>query len=115
MDNIEISTNVLKEIATTTIEGIAGARLAAAPLNVGEVLRTKQATRRPQALRMTRDGNSVTVDLGLDIEYGRNLVAVSRAAQREICENIELMSGLKVRAVNVAVVNVVLPAERGTL
>ncbi len=106
---VEISKSVLLDIAQTTIEGIEGSEIATAPIKVGEVLRNQQNARKPRALRVTQEGKEVTVDVGLNIEYGRNLVKVSQQAQREVSENIELMTGLKVRAVNVAVQGVVLP------
>lgn len=112
VSNLEISKNVLLDIASTTLEGIEGAEIATAPIKVGEVLRNQQNARRPRAIKVTQEGREVTVDLGLNIEYGRNLVKVSQQAQREICENIELMTGMKVKNVNVSVQGVCLPKEQ---
>ncbi|MBZ9712906.1 MULTISPECIES: Asp23/Gls24 family envelope stress response protein [Deinococcus] len=106
---IEISKNVLMDIAVTTLDGIEGTEVASAPLKMGEVLRNQTPGRRPRALRVTREGQDVTVDVGLNIEFGRNLVALSEQVQQAVRENIELMTGLKVRAVNVSVHNVCLP------
>lgn len=106
---VEISKSVLLDIASTTIEGIEGSEIAASPIKMGEVLRNQSSGRKPRALRVTQDGKEVTVDVGLNIEYGRNLIKVSQQAQREICENIELMTGLKVRNVNISVQGVCLP------
>ncbi|GAA0520808.1 Asp23/Gls24 family envelope stress response protein [Deinococcus depolymerans] len=106
---VEISKSVLMDIAATTLDGIEGTEIAAAPLKVGEVLRNQNPGRKARALRVTREGNDVTVDLGLNIEFGRSLIALSEQAQRAVRENIELMTGLKVRAVNVSVHNVCLP------
>lgn len=106
---VEISKSVLLDIAATTLEGIEGTEIAAASLKVGEVIRNQPGARRPRALRVTREGQDVTVDLGLNVDYGRNLLAISQQAQRAVRENIELMTGLKVRAVNVAVQGVCLP------
>ncbi len=107
--NVEINKNVLLDIASTTIEGIEGSEIATAPIKMGEVLRNQQAARKPRALKVTQEGRDVTVEVALNIEYGRNLIKVSQQAQREICENIELMTGLKVRNVNVTVQGVNLP------
>lgn len=106
---VEISRSVLIDIADTTVAGIEGTEVAGAPLNMGEVLRNQSGARKPRALRVTREDGGVSVDLGLNVEYGQNLVAVSQAVQRAVCENIELMTGLKVRAVNVTVQGVGLP------
>lgn len=115
--DVEISKSVLMDIAATTITGIEGTDVAPAPLNMGEVLRNQGGARKPRALRVTRDGASVSVDVGLNVDFGQNLVAVSQQVQRAVCENIELMTGLKVRAVNVTVQGVCVPAApavRGT-
>lgn len=107
--DVEISKSVLLDIAGATIEGIEGSEIAPAPIKMGEVLRNQPNSRKPRALRVTQEGREVSVEVGLTIEYGRNLIKVSQQAQREICENIELMTGLKVRAVNVSVQGVSLP------
>ena len=107
--DVEISKSVLTDIAATTLEGIEGIEVAAAPLKVNEVLRQQGSARRSRALRVTREGQNVTVDVGLNVEYGRSLVGLARQAQTAVCENIELMTGLKVRAVNVSVLGVTLP------
>ncbi|GGL88594.1 alkaline-shock protein [Deinococcus aerolatus] len=107
---VEISKSVLMDIAATTITGIEGTEVASAPLNMGEVLRNQSSARKPRALRVTRDGGSVSVDVGLNVDFGQNLMGVSQQVQRAVCENIELMTGLKVRAVNVTVQGVCVPA-----
>ena len=107
--DVDISKSVLLDIASTTIDSIEGVEIAAAPLKVGEVIRGQPSARRPRALRVTQEGQEVTVDLGLNIEFGRHLVKVSQQAQRQICEDIELMTGLRVKNVNVSVQGVCLP------
>ncbi|MEW6420751.1 MAG: Asp23/Gls24 family envelope stress response protein [Deinococcota bacterium] len=107
--DVEISKSVLTDIAATTLESIEGIEVANASLKVGEVLRQQGGPRRPRALKVTREGGQVTVDVGLNVEYGRNLVQLAHQAQRAVCENVELMTGLKVKAVNVTVLGVVLP------
>ncbi|WP_291427918.1 Asp23/Gls24 family envelope stress response protein [Deinococcus sp.] len=110
---IEISKSVLTDIAATTLDGIEGAEIAAASLKVGEVLRNQNPGRKARALRVTREGNDVTIEVGLNVEFGRNLLALSKKAQQAVRENIELMTGLKVRAVNVTVQNVCVPKGSG--
>ncbi|WP_034384445.1 Asp23/Gls24 family envelope stress response protein [Deinococcus sp. YIM 77859] len=107
--DVEISKSVLTDITATTLEGIEGIEVAAAPLKVGEVLRQQGGPRRPRALKVTREGQTVSIEVGLNVEYGRSLVQLAQQAQRAVCENVELMTGLKVKAVNVTVLGVVLP------
>ena len=111
---VDISKSVLLDIASTTLEGIEGLEIASAPLKVGEVIRNQPGARRPRALRVTREGAEVSVEVGVNIEYGQHLVKVAQQAQRSICENIELMTGLKVKTVNVSVQGVSLPSGAGT-
>ena len=116
---LEISRNVLLDIAASTVDRIGGLEIAPAPIKASEVLRQNTGwqnsgwqgagPRRPRALRVTREGNSVTVELGLNIEYGRSLVAASQKVQQAVTENIELMTGLKVRGVNITVQGLTLP------
>ncbi|WP_420596862.1 Asp23/Gls24 family envelope stress response protein [Deinococcus sp.] len=123
---LEISKSVLTDIAASTLERIEGLSIAAASprpgmlggsfsgsigdslgsLNAGEL----PPVRRPRALKISREGNTVTLDVGLTIEYGKNLHSLAAQAQRALQENIELMTGLKVKAVNVTVQNLSLPA-----
>ncbi len=109
---LDISKTVLIDITATTIERIGGLDIAAAPIKASEMLGgVRSGPRRPRALKVSREGRDVSVDIGLNIEYGKNLVSVSQAVQRAVTENIELMTGLKVRAVNVTVQGLVLPAQ----
>lgn len=107
--DVEISKSVLTDITAGALEGIEGIEVATAPLRVGEVLRQQGTARRSRALKVTREAGQVSVDVGLNVEYGRNLVQLAHQAQRAVCENVELMTGLKVKAVNVTVLGVVLP------
>ncbi|MFC4453343.1 Asp23/Gls24 family envelope stress response protein [Deinococcus sonorensis] len=111
---LEISKNVLMDIAATTLERIEGLEIALAPMKAAEVLKSggslgSNGPRRPRALRVSRDGGLVSVEVGLNVEYGRNLVTVAAQVQQAITENLELMTGLRVRAVNVTVQGIMLP------
>ncbi len=124
---LEISKNVLTDIATSTLERIPGLSIAAAGPrsgSLGSSLSTSLSgslgslsagesplARRPKALKITREGQQVSLDVGVNIEYGKNLQALSQQAQRALQENIELMTGLKVRAVHVTVQGLSLPSS----
>ncbi|WP_034337850.1 Asp23/Gls24 family envelope stress response protein [Deinococcus misasensis] len=60
-----------------------------------------------KSIRVEREQDQVTLDLGLTIGYGSNLLKLCSEVQRSVAENVELMTGLKVRAVNVTVQSVV--------
>ncbi|ADV67592.1 Asp23/Gls24 family envelope stress response protein [Deinococcus maricopensis] len=106
---LDISKNVLLDIATTTLDRIEGLEVAPAPIKVGEVLQRQAGRGRPRAIKVQREGEQLSFDLGVNIEYGQNLVKLAQNAQRALTENVELMTGLKVRAVNVTVLGLTLP------
>lgn len=107
---IDIHKSVLLDITATTLEGIEGSKVAHAPLKMGEVLRQQTSpSRRPKAIKVVCEEHEVTVDIGVNIEYGHSLVGVATKAQQALKENIELMTGLKVKAINVSVQDVYLP------
>ncbi len=104
---VDIAKNVLYDIASTALSGIEGLEIAAAPIKVGEVL--GRTARRPRALKVSREGEGVTFDVGVNVEYGKNLLGLSQRAQQAVTENVESMTGLRVRAVNVTVQGLNLP------
>lgn len=55
----------------------------------------------------------VTVDLTLNIEFGRNLLETSRKVQDRVKSSIENMTGLKVADVNVHIASVDMENESG--
>lgn len=112
MMEVDIAKNVLYDIASTALSGIEGLEVAAAPIKVGEVKMggvLGRTARRQKALKVSREGDSVTFDVGVNVEYGKNLLHLSQHAQRAVTENVESMTGLKVRAVNVTVQGLNLP------
>ncbi|GHF96583.1 alkaline-shock protein [Deinococcus piscis] len=107
---LNINKNVMRDIVIAAVEDIDGICIAPAPTPVGEVLKESEAARLPRALRLTQDGPTVAVDLGLNVDYGRDLLDLAARAQRSVAENLELMCGCQVEAVNVTVLGVSLPA-----
>lgn len=111
---LDISKTVLLDIAATTLDRIEGLEVAPAPIKVGEVIRSQSVNRpasprRPRALKVNREGDALTFEVGLNVEYGKNLMGLAQQVQRSLTENVELMTGLKVRAVNVTVQGLTLP------
>jgi len=108
---LDISKNVLYDITTSTLERIEGLEIANAPLkNVGEVRDALgRKPTRPRALKVTRDTDGVAIDIGVNVEYGRNMITLAHDVQRAVTENVQLMTGLRVNAVNVTVQGLTLP------
>lgn len=106
---LNINKNVLRDIVTAALEDIEGVTLAPAPNPVGEVLKDSETAMLPRALRLTQGEGGLTVDLGINVDYGQNLVTLAARAQRSVSENLELMCGCDVEAVNVTVLGVSIP------
>ena len=56
--------------------------------------------------------NSLSVDLGINIEYGYSIPEVSRAVQERVKNAIETMTGLNVSEVNIRVADVNLENDK---
>ena len=103
---VDINKDVLTGIASIALEGVQGVVPVAPPMQIGEFFSGK----RLKGIGVTRDSNSVTVDLVVNIDYGRVIPDVAKEVQRAVTENIEVMTGLNVHAVNVTVQGVVVAA-----
>ena len=57
--------------------------------------------------------NVVTVDLALNIEYGKNILETSKTVQEKVKAAIENMTGLKVADVNIRIASVDMENEKG--
>ena len=55
----------------------------------------------------------VTVDLSLNIEYGKNILETSKKVQEKVKASIENMTGLEVEDVNVHISSVDMENEKG--
>ncbi len=103
---VDINKDVLTGIASIALEGVQGVVPVAPPMQIGEFFSGK----RLKGIGVTRDAGSVTVDLVVNIDYGRVIPDVAKEVQRAVTENIEVMTGLSVHAVNVTVQGVVVAA-----
>ena len=57
--------------------------------------------------------NVVTVDLDLNIKYGKNILDTSRTVQERVKSSIENMTGLQVADVNIHIAGVDMENEKG--
>lgn len=110
---LNIGKNVMRDIVTAAVEDIEGVHIAPAPSPVGEVLKESESARLPRALRLTETSQGLSVELGLNVDYGRNLLDLAGRTQASVAENLALMCGCEVQAVNVTVLGVSLPAASG--
>ena len=99
LGNIHISEDVLAVISTAAaleVEGVSG--IPGGSRDLAELLGKKNLTRGVH-IQVEEDG--VQVELGIMIKYGYTINEVARAVQDAVATNIESMSNLTVKSVNI--------------
>lgn len=96
--NEVISTIV--SVATTEVDGISGI---AGSTAIGGLLNKRQTQR---GVRVDMDGDDVSVDVSVTVDYGMPIQKVGRSAQENVRKSIESMTGLHVEKVDLHVVGV---------
>ena len=95
MGLIEVSQDYFNEIVGNAVTGCFGV--------AGIGARQAPGRRRPEGVRIYRDGNGLSVDLHILITYGLNISAIVRAIHSRVAYTVEGATGLEVRRVNVFV------------
>ena len=97
------------QIADEVVAIIAG--LAATEVNgVASMAGMKNLSR---GVKVTVLEGVVTVDLNLNIEYGKNILETSKKVQEKVKSSIENMTGLEVADVNIHIASVDMENEKG--
>jgi uncharacterized alkaline shock family protein YloU len=103
MVDYDLYDNALVGLVTLALEGAQGLRLVqSGARSVGEMF----SGRRGKPVRVEREGDSLSVDLNVSVDYGQPIPELARNAQRLVAEALSASTGLKVRAVNLTVVAV---------
>lgn len=110
--NVSIADDVLSLIAykaTIDVDGVAsmtGGLMTdlAALVRKGEV---------PKGVRIVKTGDEVTVEVSVEVEYGKDMTQIAADIQDAVGKALKDMSGIEVAAVNVSVegVHISKPAE----
>ena len=113
LGNIHISEEVLAVIAAAAAMEVEGVGSLAANLgsDIAELLGGKKNL--SKGVRVTILEGVVTVDLSLNIEYGRNILETSKKVQEKVKSAIENMTGLEVADVNIHIASVDMENEKG--
>ena len=97
-------------VATTEVEGISGIAGSSSPLsgrlNKGRI---------PRGVRVDMNGEDVSVDVSVTVDYGMPIQKVGRNAQENVRKSIESMTGLHVDKVDLHVVGVSFEKENQEL
>jgi len=105
-DVVRVSDDVITTIATTALAEVKGIASSSAGL-MGGLLGRKGAAR---GIKIETDGNAVTLDVTIVVEYGARIPAVAAEIQTRLRSAIEEMTGKFVRAVNVTVQGIRAPS-----
>lgn len=94
---------IIAALAATEVKGV---------MSVGgnitnELVSKLGAKNLSKGVKLTVLDNVVTVDLTLNIEFGRNLLETSKKVQERVKTSIESMTGLEVADVNIHIASVV--------
>ena len=108
-DAVRVSDDVISTIANTALAEIKGVAVSPTTL-MGGLLGRKGAAR---SIKVETDGNSVTLDATILVEYGARIPIVAAEIQRRLRGAIEERTGKFVRAVNVTVQGVRPPSGGG--
>ncbi len=107
---VTISDNVVAKVAFKAIAGIDGVQaLGGGSSRALAGLRGDKGT--PGISVDLRDG-SVDIDITMSIVFGSSVPTIAEACRTAVTEQVEGTTGLKVRAVNVLVTDVVFPEEQ---
>lgn len=110
--NIKISDEVIETIASVTISEIEGVSGTGSGLvdGLARRLSKKPAT---SGIKASIGEGTVSVDISIVVKYGIRIPEVAWNVQDAVKKEIELMTGLKVEKVNVRVVGIDIPEEKG--
>lgn len=100
---------IVAGLAATEVEGVASM----AGHITNELVSKLGMKNLSRGVRVTVLEGVVTVDLNLNIEYGRNVLEVSKKVQEKVKSSIENMTGLEVADVNIRIVSVDMEKEKG--
>ena len=103
--DIKISDEVIATIAsvaTKEVNGISGLSLSFASEIASKITKKNLSN----AIKITTEGNSVTIDISVIVEYGIRIPDVSWEVQQNVKKAVETMSDLNVNKVNIIVAGV---------
>lgn len=97
-------------LAATEVEGVAS--MSNQNAGLADMFSRKNTRNFTKGVRIDLDGNKVTVDITIVVEYGSPVPDVARSIQENVKKAIETMSGLDVHTVDVHVSGVSFEREQ---
>ena len=99
-------------LAATEVEGVAS--MTSQNNGLADMFSRKNTRNFTKGVRIDLDGNKVTVDITIVVEYGSPVPDVARNIQENVKKAVETMSGLNVHSVDVHVTGVSFEREQRT-
>jgi len=106
-ENFKMRTGMLELIAGIALAGVEGVSGTGMRVDHPEDLRRRKNL--SKGIKAEVDGYKAAFDVDVNMEYGKDFVALSREAQEKVTGAVEAMTGWEVVAVNVSVVGVNAP------
>ena len=97
-------------LAATEVDGVSS--MSSQNAGIADMFSRKNARNFTKGVRIDLDGNKVTVDITIVVEYGSPVPDVARNIQENVKKAIETMSGLDVHSVDVHVSGVSFEREQ---
>ena len=97
-------------LAATEVEGVSS--MSSQNAGLADMFSRKNTRNFTKGVRIDLDGNKVTVDITIIVEYGSPVPDVARSIQENVKKAIETMSGLDVHSVDVHVSGVSFEREQ---
>ena len=107
---VTISDNVVAKVAFKAVAGIDG--IHALGGGSSRALSSLRGDRGTPGIAIDLRDDSVDVDVTLSIVFGANVPVVAEACRKAVTEQVQATTGLKVRAVNVLVTDIVFPEDQ---
>jgi uncharacterized alkaline shock family protein YloU len=102
--SIHIAEDVIAAIAVGAVrdvEGVSG--MMTGGTSISELANRKNAQKGLKGVRIEMNGDALTLDVYITVQYGFAIPDVAENAQKAICGAVEAMAGCKVSAVNIHV------------
>ena len=97
-------------LAATEVDGVAS--MSSPSSGFADMFTRKNTRNFTKGVRIDLDGNKVTVDITIVVDYGSPVPDVARSIQENVKKAIETMSGLDVRGVDVHVTGISFEREQ---
>lgn len=97
-------------LAATEVDGVAN--MSSPSAGLADMFSRKNTRNFTKGVRIDLDGNKVTVDITIVVDYGSPVPDVARNIQENVKKAIETMSGLDVRSVDVHVTGISFEREQ---